>query len=63
MPTPRPETDFARAAELRQWASKARSPKAKETLVKSANRLEDRGARNASKLGRKRRSPANRSIR
>jgi len=62
MPTPAAERDIERAEGLRKLATRAKSPAAKAELNRAADRFEDRGARKASKLGRRARRKAPRAL-
>ncbi len=52
MPTPAAERDIERAEGLRKLGTRAKSAAAKAEFNRAADRLEARGARSASKLGR-----------
>jgi len=58
MPTSSAERDLQRAEDLRKLATRAKSPSAKSDFNAAADRLEQRGARKANKLGRRRRARA-----
>lgn len=56
MPTPAAERDIERAEGLRKLAKRAQSASAKSAFNRAADRLEDRGARSANKLGKRHRT-------
>ena len=62
MPTPAAERDIERAEGLRKLATRAKSAAAKAEFNRAADRLETRGARSASKLGRRRRRTSARAL-